>query len=100
MAYPHVEIVRDAIAANLKSGKVGGVDLLPRVDFDGDPVLEIRVCIVSDMKKLDGFELASLTGVVREAMFDVQDFSFPILRFMDKKDWTSLHEQLVKNEAA
>jgi hypothetical protein len=100
MTYPHTEIIKESIQANLKSGTIGDVVALPKFDADGEPIVEVLVCILSDIRKIDGYELASLTSVVRQALSEKNVTSFPIMRYMNKRDWTSIFGRTEKNEAA
>jgi hypothetical protein len=100
MAFQHTERVKDAIQSHLTSGTVGDVIVVSRLDSDDEPIVEVRISIVSDFSKLEGKELFKLTGFVREAMREVEDSRFPILRVMNKKDWDELNSKVFANEGS
>jgi hypothetical protein len=93
LKYEHAEIVLKAVQDHLLSGKVAEIAALPRVDADGDPIVEIRVSVDSDFTKLDANELFMLGLHVRDAMIKVGDDSFPMLRILTKKDWVELQNE-------
>jgi hypothetical protein len=100
MAFQHTERVKDAIQSHLTSGTVGDVIVVPGFDSDDEPIVEVRVSIVSDFSKLQGLELVKLTGFVRQAMREVEDSRFPIISVMNKRDWDELNSKAFANEGS
>ncbi len=93
LEYEHANIVLKAVQTHLTSGTVAKIAAVPRVDADGEPMVEIRVNVESDFAKLDAKELFMLAVYVRDAMIEVGDYRFPMLRILSKKDWVELQNE-------
>jgi hypothetical protein len=92
LEYIHADTVLNSIKHHLSSGKVDAIAAYPRVDSDGDEIVEIRVSVDSNIEELDAKELMMLALHVRTAMIEVGENSFPILRILTKKDWAELQK--------
>jgi hypothetical protein len=95
LEYKHTDTVLRTIKERFPSGKVSEIFALPRLGYDGDPIVEVRVKVDTEIAKLDATELAFLAVHVRASMIEVGEEGFPILRILTKRDWAD-----VQNESA
>ncbi len=81
------EIVKTSVAARVPEAHIVTVDITEDVDFEDDPILEIRVVYETENQRLDAKKLSGLIRELRLELFDLGEDRFPILGFVSAQEY-------------
>lgn len=96
------EIAERAFRAHLTGIDIVRVDVKPRLDHDGDPVVDVKFVCDGDYKQLTGERLLRVQSeIVSKAWREVEkDLGFPIVNFTGNSRLSSLARKRRRGEAA
>ncbi len=86
------ELIRLKLTEEFKFFEILAVNVRRDTDFDGDPILRIRVVYDGEEKNIDSSALAGTTRRVRPILYENEEDAFPIFSFISKQDADIKHE--------
>lgn len=91
------EIAERAFRAHLTGIDIVRVDVKPRLDHDGDPVVDVKFVCDGDYEQLTGERLLRVQSeIVSKAWREVEkDLGFPIVNFTGNSDLEQLGQEAV-----
>lgn len=91
------EIAESAFRAHFTGIDIVRVDVKPRLDHDGDPVVDVKFVCDGDYEQLTGERLLRVQHeIVSKAWQEVEkDIGFPIVNFIAKSDLEHLGQETV-----
>ena len=95
MAESLKDLVLGIVKARFPDAEIDSISVTPDSDSDGDPILRVMIVVRSDITSLDSQRLSGLARHIRPRLIEHNEYGFPIIRVMTKRDRENL-----PNEAA